>query len=124
MATRIDELSIAIQAQLSQYSFEVAQELKEEVKEVAKQCVKEIKANAPVDSGDYKKGWRAKVTFESGSDIRIKVYNTKKPQLTHILEFGYAKVNGGRVEGKSHIYPAEQAAAKALERKAKVMVKR
>lgn len=122
-SVRIDGLVDAIQAELSRYSAEVAEQVKEDVKAVAKECVKQIKANAPEDTGDYKKGWKQRIAYESTEDIRIEVYNAKKPQLAHLLEKGYAKRTGGRVAGREHIYPAEQAAAAALENKAKVAVR-
>lgn len=124
MAIRPDELAIAITAELSAYEQEVTEQIKEDVKQVADECVKEIKAKAPQRTGKYRRGWKSKVAFESPTDIRVEVYNSAKPQLTHLLEFGHAKVNGGRVEGIPHIYPAEQAARKKLESKAKVAVKR
>ena len=68
-------------------------------------------------------GWTSKVAFESDEDIRVTVYNRKKPQLTHLLEHGHAKASGGRIEGKPHIGPAEQAAEKKLLKKVKVVVK-
>lgn len=124
MAIRPDELAIAITAELSAYEQEVTDQIKEDVKQVAAECVKEIKAKAPRKTGKYRRGWKSKVAFESPTDIRVEVYNSTKPQLTHLLEFGHAKVNGGRVEGFPHIYPAEQAARKKLESKAKVAVQR
>ena len=120
---RPQDLAVEIQAELSRYSAEVAEQIKADVKAVAKECVKQIKDNSPEDAGEYKKGWKQKVAYESAEDIRIRIYNAKKPQLAHLLEFGHAKRTGGRVAGKSHIYPAEQAAAAALENKAKVGVR-
>lgn len=62
--------------------------------------------------------------FENLNDIRIEVHNKTDYQLTHLLEDGYAKVNGGRVEGKPHIGPAEQHAEEKLLKKVKVVVRK
>lgn len=114
MGISIDDLADAIRDELQSYSEEVIEDVKDSVKKVAKECVSDIKENVPEDTGDYKKGWKTKVAFENPDDIRVTVYNSKKPQLTHLLEHGHAKVNGGRVEGKEHIRPAEQKAQKEL----------
>ena len=121
-AIRIDDLADAIMDELYSYSDTVTEQLKADVKQVAKECVIELKNNSPDDTGDYKKGWKAKTAYESKTDIRVNVYNAKKPQLTHLLENGHAKVGGGRVEGKPHILLAEQSAEKKLLKKVKVSV--
>lgn len=121
---RPEELAVTIASELSKYKQEVADQIKESAKKVAKECVQEIKEEAPVDTGEYKKGWKEKVMYESKEDIRVTVYNAKKPSLTHLAEFGYAKPEGGRVEGKPHIYPAQEHAAEKMVKNAKVAVSR
>ena len=120
---RPQELSVVIQAELQRYGQQVTDEIKDAVKEAAKQCVQDIKTKSPVDTGEYRKGWKSRVAYESDTDIRVEVYNSTKPQIAHLLEHGWAKRKGGRVAGRAHIYPAEQAARKFLEGKAKVVVK-
>lgn len=119
----IDELADVIMQELQDYSEEVAEQLKEDVKAVAKECVKEIKGKSPKNTGDYEKGWKIKKVYESEDDIRIVIHNAKKPGLPHLLEYGHAKANGGRVQGKAHIRPAELNAEKKLLGKVKVAVK-
>lgn len=119
----LQELEIAIDRELSAYSQEVTESIKKEIKEVAKETVETLKSTSPRDTGEYARGWGYKVEFESEEDIRVRIKNNKKPQLTHLLEYGHAKTNGGRVEGKPHIRPAEQQAEKKLENAVKVVVR-
>ena len=112
----LPELAAAIEAELQAYSQEVTEEIKAGVKRVGKQCAQRVKRESPKLTGDYAKGWKAKVEHESREDIRVVVKNTKKPQLTSVLENGHAKVGGGRVDGKPHIRPAEQEAAAEMEK--------
>ena len=99
----INTLDTVISEELKKYSQEIAEVLKEKTVKVAEECKEEIKSRSPVDKGKYKRGWKAVKVFESDEAIRYKVKNTTSAQLTHLLEFGHAKVNGGRVEGKAHI---------------------
>ena len=119
----IDGLADAIMEELNNYSEEVAEQIKKDVKKVANKCKKEIQANAPKDRGEYASGWRVKVAFESSNDIRMVIHNAKMPGLTHLLENGHAKVNGGRVAGIPHIKPAELNAEKELLGRVKVAVR-
>lgn len=116
----INELQAEIVAQLKEYGNTCAEDVKKAVKKTAKDCVKDIKAKSPSNTGDYKRGWRQSTMFENANEIRIDVYNAKKPQLTHLLEFGHVVKNrpGGRVLGTAgahaHIRPAELKAQKEL----------
>ena len=122
MGVKIDDLAAAVVQELQAYSSEMAEEVKASVKEAAKVCVKTLKQNSPKDTGAYAKGWKARKSYESANDIRMQVHNADHYQLTHLLEDGHAKVNGGRVEGKPHIQPAADAASELLEKEVKIRV--
>lgn len=120
---KISDLADAVSRELAAYDQDVTDGLKKEVKQVAKDVVAELKQTSPRNTGDYAKGWKSRVEYESPEDIRVRVYNSKKPQLTHLLENGHAKQNGGRVNGTPHIGPAEEKAEKSLASKVKVVVR-
>lgn len=125
---KIDALGAEIAKMMEEYAAEAASDVKAEAKAVAKETVKELKSNSPEDRDSkkrhYKDGWASKVESENAVSIGIRVYNRKKPGLTHLLEKGHAKRGGGRVEGKPHISEAEKNAIKAYEERLKARLSR
>ena len=121
--TKVDGLADALLKELSSYRQDIVDGLKAEIRAVARECRKEIANNSPKLTGDYRKGWKDTVQFESVGDIRIVVHNPKEYRLTHLPEYGHAKVGGGRVEGRPHIRVAEEHTTRKLEKKAKVIIK-
>ena len=125
---KVADLERAIMEELSQYKQEVTDGLKEEIQTTANECKKEVEANIVaenlIETGDYKKGWRVGKAYESKEDIRIVIHNKTDYQLAHLLEYGHAKQNGGSVEGRPHIRPAEQNAEKKLMKRVKVIVRK
>ena len=122
MSIKVDDLVEAVRGELEDYAGEVTGEVKEAVKEVAKATVKEVKARSPVDSGNYRKGWGQVKVSESEGSIVIAIRNKKYYWLTHLLENGHALKSGGRTRAFPHIKPAEEFAARELEKKVKVKV--
>lgn len=104
----------AIAEALTEYDQRIADETKRIADEVAKETVDELKKTSPKLTGSYRKGWRKKQTFANERTKRNTVYNQTDYQLTHLLEYGHASRNGGRVKAIQHIAPAEQKAIKDL----------
>lgn len=119
---KIDGMADAIVKELSAWSKEVVGALKEEVQAVGEDTAKELRQTSPKRRGAYARDWSSKVTYDDWQDIRVTVYNKRHYQLTHLLENGHAKVNGGRVNGIPHISVAEENAARDLEKKVKVRI--
>lgn len=117
-----EQLADAILKELTSWSREVTDALKDECKTVADDTAKQLRQISPKRRGAYARGWDSKVTYDDWKDIRVTVYNKGHYQLTHLLENGHAKVNGGRVSGIPHISIAEENAAKELEEKVKVRI--
>lgn len=109
---KINGLADAIKDTLKEYSDVSAEKVKTAVKEAGKTVKKEIEMSAPKDTGDYSKSWAVKNVRESASSLEVAVHSKSHYQLAHLLEFGHAKRNGGRVSGKVHIASAE---AKGIE---------
>jgi hypothetical protein len=111
---QVNNLSRAIAAELQRYSKMVKEEVEEAKQKTAKELKSAIQTDSPEATGDYKKGWRVKKNSANKSFI---VHNATDYQLTHLLENGYAKRNGGRQQGRAHIRPNEEKAIdKYLER--------
>lgn len=99
----IDDLAREINRTLANYAHGVGENIEKIAEKVAKEGALRLKANSPIKSGSYRKGWRAKKVGKSWV-----VHNATSYQLTHLLEKGHVKVGGGRVPAKVHIAPVEK----------------
>lgn len=133
-AVRIDDMAKVLAQQLQDYCQDVTDGLKTDIKAAAKDTVSELKATSPKDKrktkrrGQYAKGWKDTIVFESDLDIRVEVHNKTDYQLAHLLEFGHEVVVGGKVvghfDGTPHIRPAEEKMEEQLMKKVKVRVRK
>ena len=110
-----NEITKAIMSVLEDYSNATQEALEAAAEEAAAEAVAELKATSPKGTGKYAKSWK----HEEMKDKKghVEVVRATKYQITHLLEYGYAKRNGGRVEGTPHIKPVADKAAKVFEKK-------
>ena len=116
----VDEFSETLANALSQFSDEETHEIKDIITQSATDCAKNIKTDAPkrASTGNkYAKGWTCHKDGEANLDIQYTIYNKSQPSLTHLLENGHAKINGGRVEGIPHIAPNEKKMEQEIDKK-------
>ena len=103
---------------LAEYKDVINADVATATKQVAREAVRNVKAKAPTRTGVYKSSISSRVEEKGGNYAKSVVY-AKDPhyRLTHLLEFGHAKVNGGRTRAFPHWAQAEQTAINDFEKK-------
>lgn len=92
---------------LEEYVQQVGDKADQIMEEAADEAASELKSTSPKDKGAYARSWTVK-RVKFGRTTSFVVHNKKHYQLTHLLEHGHAKRNGGRVAARPHIKNAEQ----------------
>lgn len=95
----LNDIGVEIMNTLESELEEIKDSTKKSAIRLGKELAQDIREDSPKKTGVYAKGWSARKTTNGAV-----VHNTKKPYLTHVLEFGYSMPNGKRVKAKPHIY--------------------
>lgn len=115
----ISEMERVIMDALEEYAEKAADVIGETLPLVGQETAQDLKATSPKLTGNYAASWTYGMQTSRGSKKKNKlvVYNKKHYRIVHLLEKGHAKKNGGRVEAKVHVKPAQdRAEQKAIER--------
>lgn len=118
---KIDDLANEISKTLTDYIGVTEEACVNGVIETADEAVKELHSAHPSGSEEwgswdkYNSSWA--VRKEKGKikkGLLAVIHNKKYYRLTHLLEKGHAKVNGGRTRAFPHIAPVEEKAEHLL----------
>lgn len=90
---------------VKQYGDSVLDTLEKVMVETAEQGAQDMKTSGDFGgTGKYKRAWTSSV-FNRRTGTEAVIHNKTQYQLTHLLEFGHAKQNGGRTRAFVHIAP-------------------
>jgi hypothetical protein len=101
----IDQLAHEITSAVREYTEDVSKAIEKKVDKVANEVLRETKVLAPKRTGEYANTFIKTKEGGYGEHRRI-IWNKKHYRRVHLLEFGHAKVNGGRVPAYPHLRPA------------------
>ena len=115
----IDNLASEISRIVEEYCEGVVDGVDIGVQKTARLGSRALNASSGASFGGkkYRRSWTSQ--FEKARTHSSAVIYSTKPGLPHLLEYGHAKRNGGRVPGRSHIAPVEQELIMAFEREVK-----
>lgn len=117
----VDKLATELMKNLDLYQQATQEIVKDAVDRSSQITVQDLEETSPrraKNGGTYAESWASKRdTKARGKWKYSRIVYSKAPsyRLTHLLEFGHAKVNGGRTKAQPHIEPAEETAKKNLE---------
>lgn len=120
----ISDLAAEIERELTDYHRDITAGMKKETQKIAREARTELKQTSPrriKGVKHYADMWKVKRVSEWSNAIEMRVQNDRY-YLTHLLENGHAKVNGGRVKAYPHIGPAQQHVNEKLAGRIKVMI--
>ena len=104
MNVGVNDFSRAVSEMLSDWDEDVMEAVNAAAKKTADEAAKDLHSVGEFGgTGRYKKGWTVTAKRRNRRDTEQIVHNKKEYQLTHLLEFGHAKQNGGRTKAFPHI---------------------
>ena len=107
----LEDFADAVMEALQEESERVEEASREEIEKTAKEALQILRnhPNIPERTGDYKKSFALKKRVDRKGELDYVLHN-KSPEYrkAHLLEYGYAKRNGGRVRAFPHWKDAQE----------------
>lgn len=118
----LDQLASEITQAVKEYTEDVTWAINAEVETTADKVLAEVKNLSRKRTGEYAKAF-VKTDKSLSGNRRYVIWNRKHYRRVHLLEFGHAKVGGGRVQAYPHLRPAHDKYAGELESNIKRIIR-
>ena len=108
---KVDDLAKALIEELQNYEGVTEEAAWNGVVETSNDALQQLRNAHPAGSGEYgswntyNRGWKI---LKTKRDKTATIHNATDYRLTHLLEKGHAKVNGGRTRAFPHIAPVAE----------------
>lgn len=99
-----EQLESAIADIVKDYTNKERAETKKAISKVGRQTAETLRQTSPKRTGKYAKGWKSKNEGDGYGGFGNIVYNSTKPSLTHLIEFGHR--GSSPAPAHPHINPA------------------
>jgi hypothetical protein len=117
MDVTVDQLANLIAKELEEYSVEIEEVLKQTIEAVAAEALDSLKHDPMIKrldgTGEYAKSFyikdQYKVRGKNKGFYKLVIHN-KKYRIAHLLEYGHAKIKGGRTRAFPHWSNAQKIA--------------
>jgi hypothetical protein len=115
-----NQLSLYVMKELDAYGSDVNMAVYVAADETAQELRDELHTAGTFKGRKYRRSWSYEVNQHYGGSVVATVF-AKAPhyRLTHLLEFGHAKQNGGRTREFPHIAPVNEKAPELFYKKLK-----
>lgn len=121
-----NDLAKSVNKALSDYKKVTYEEMYGAAVKISNKARKKLKQTSPRGKSEkhYADSWSVVKDYKNNEKFSFKIYNRKKPGLTHLLENGHQLRQGGRTRKFVHIKPVEEWCVEEFEKEVEGLLKK
>ena len=106
---KVNEIEKYLLKPLEEWGELTMSDIRQKVDEYGDELVKQVKEDAPIRTGSYKKNWKVKHEGLNTAHYKALIYNKDHYRLTHLLEYGHVTRDGTkRTKAIPHLLKNEE----------------